>query len=66
MSFIVDFERILVMKSLSSCLYSTSQVWIGVSSSSVSFAYSSGGPDQQMLRALVSILLCDACSFYII
>ena len=64
-SFVVDSERILVMKSLSSCSYSTLQVRTRALSSSKSSAYSGGGPDQQMLRALVSILFHDACFFYI-
>ena len=61
----VDSRRILVMKSRSLGSYSASWVWIGASSSSESSAYSREGPDQQMLRALVSILFCDACSFHI-
>ena len=44
-SSIVDSKRILVTKNLFSCLYSTSQVRIGASSSSESSAYYGGGPD---------------------
>jgi len=53
------------MKSQSPCLYLASQVQTEVLSSFESSAYSRGGPDQQMLRALVSILFRDACSLHI-
>ena len=53
-------RRILVIKSLSPCSYSTLHIWRGVSSFSESSAYSRGGPDQQMLTALASIFLRDA------
>ena len=61
----VESRRILVMKSWSPGSYSASRVRMGASSSSESSAYSGEGLDWQMLRALVSILFCDACSFRI-
>jgi len=61
----VESRRILVMKSQSPGSYSASLVQMGASSSSKSSAYSGEGLDQQILRALVSILFCDACSFHI-
>ena len=53
------------MKSQSPGLYSAFRVRTGALSSSKSSAYSGEDPDQQTLRALVSILFCDACSFHI-
>ena len=61
----VDSGRILVMKSWSPGLYSASRVQTGALSSSKSSAYSGRDPDWQTLRALVSILFRDTCSFYI-
>ena len=53
------------MKSQSPGLYSASRVRTEASSSSESSAYSGEGLDQQTLRALVSILFRNACSFRI-
>jgi len=64
-SSLVESGRILVMKSRSPGLYSASRVRTGASSSSASSACSGQGLDQQLLRALVSILFRDACSFCI-
>ena len=61
----VDSGSNLVTKSLFPCLYSTSHIWQGVSSSSQSSAYSRGGPDQQMLMALASTFLHNTCFFWI-
>ena len=60
-----DSERILVMKSLFPCSYSTPHIRRGILSSSESSAYSGGGPDRQTLTALTSIFLRNACSFRI-
>ena len=59
----VGSGRSLVMKSLSSVSYSTSQIWKEVSSPSEFSAYSGKGPDWQILTALASIFFHDACSF---
>ena len=64
-SSVVESRRILVMKSRSPGSYSALRVRTGASSSSESSAYSGEGPDRQTLRALVSILFHDACSFRI-
>ena len=64
-SSIVKSGRILVMKSWSPGSYSASRVQTEASFSSESSAYSREGLDQQTLRALVSILFRDACSFRI-
>ena len=61
----IGSKRILVMKSLSPCSYSTPHIWRGVLSFSESSAYSGGGPDRQTLMALTSIFLRDTCSFRI-
>ena len=61
----VGFGRTRVMNSRSPCSYSISPVRTGVSSSSESSACSGRGPDQQTLRALVSIHFRNACSFRI-
>ena len=53
------------MKSRSPGLYSASRVQMVALSSSESSIYSGENLDQQTLRALVSILFCDACSFHI-
>jgi len=53
------------MKSWSPGSYLASRVRTGASSSSEPSAYSGEGPDWQTLRALVSILFCDTCSFHI-
>ena len=64
-SSLVESRRILVMKSWSPSSYSASRVRTEASSSSKSSAYSRQGLDRQTLRALVSILFRDTCSFRI-